>query len=136
MLLPVSLVVVVVVVFFTLSDRASTIPSNILRGCQSGTWSQRGTKINGSHHGDDPLLRPTGIQIATNIYAALQPMAPTNIKTVHGKKRGGTFHGEMDRCRKNQGWTTACSGIPERDGKNQKEDIPTQEGSCWFARPC
>ena len=24
------------------------IPSNI-RGCQSGTWSQRGTKVNGSH---------------------------------------------------------------------------------------
>ena len=30
--------VVVVVVFFTLTDRASTIPSNT-RGCQSGTWS-------------------------------------------------------------------------------------------------
>ena len=29
--------VVVVVVFFTLTDRASTILSNI-RGCQSGTW--------------------------------------------------------------------------------------------------
>ena len=57
-------VVVVVVVVFTLTDRASTIPSNI-RGCQSGTWSQRGTKVNGSHHGDNPLLRPTGIQIAT-----------------------------------------------------------------------
>ena len=38
---------VVVVVVFTLTDRASTIPSNI-RGCQSGTtWSQRGTKVNG-----------------------------------------------------------------------------------------
>ena len=34
----------VVVVVFTLTDRASTIPSNI-RGCQSGTWSQRGTKV-------------------------------------------------------------------------------------------
>ena len=42
-------VVVVVVVFFTLTDRASTIPINI-RGCQSGTWSQRGTKVKGSHH--------------------------------------------------------------------------------------
>ena len=29
---------VVVVVFFTLTDRASTIPNNT-RGCQSGTWS-------------------------------------------------------------------------------------------------
>ena len=73
---------VVVVVVFTLTDRASTIPSNI-RGCQSGTWSQRGTKVNGSHHGDNPLLRPTGIQLATKSYAILQAMAPTNSKTVH-----------------------------------------------------
>ena len=74
--------VVVVVVFFTLTDRASTIPSNI-RGCQSGTWSQKGAKVNGSHHGDNPLLRPTGIQIATIRYATLQAMEPTNNKTVH-----------------------------------------------------
>ena len=33
---------------------------------QSGTWSQRNTKINGSHHHcDNALLKPTGIQIAT-----------------------------------------------------------------------
>ena len=51
--------------------------------CQSRLWSRRGTKVNGSHHGDNPLLRPTGIQIATKCYAALQAMAPTNIKTVH-----------------------------------------------------
>ena len=76
--------VVVVVVFFTLTDRASTIPSNV-RGCQSGTtWSRRGTKVNRSHHhGDNPLLRPTGIQIATKSYATLQAMALTNNKTVH-----------------------------------------------------
>ena len=51
--------------------------------CQSRLWSQRGTKVNGSHHDDNPLLRPTGIQSATKSYAALQAMAPTNIKTVH-----------------------------------------------------
>ena len=73
---------VVIVVFFTLTDRASTIPSNI-SGCQSGTWSQRGTKVNGSHHSDNPLLRPTGIQIATESYATLQAMTPTNNKTVN-----------------------------------------------------
>ena len=72
----------VVVVFFKLTDRASTIPSNICV-CQSGTWSQRGTKVNGSHHGDNPPLGPTGIQIATKSYATLQAMAPTNGKTVH-----------------------------------------------------
>ena len=64
-------------------NRSGLNPSNI-RGCQSGTWSQKGTKVNGSHHGDkDPLLRPTGIQIATKSYATLQAIAPTNIKTVH-----------------------------------------------------
>ena len=41
------------------------------------------SKVNGSHHGDNPLLRPTGIQIATNSYATLQAMAPTNAKTFH-----------------------------------------------------
>ena len=49
--------------------------------------------------------------------------------------RGGTFHGEMDRCRGSQGWTTACNRMPERDGKNQGEDSPKKAGSCWFARP-
>ena len=28
--------------------------------CQSRLWSQRGTKVNGSHDGDNPLLRPKG----------------------------------------------------------------------------
>ena len=36
-----------------------------------------------------------------------------------GGRRGGTFHGKMDRCRESQGWTTACSSMPERDGKDQ-----------------
>ena len=83
MLQPVLLVVVVVVVFFTLTDRISTTPINI-RGCQFGTRSHRGTKVNGSHHhGDNPLLRPIVIQIATKRNATLQPMAPTSIKTIH-----------------------------------------------------
>ena len=51
--------------------------------CQSRLWSQRGTKVNGSHHGDNPLLRPTGIQIATKSYVAPQAMAPIIITTVH-----------------------------------------------------
>ena len=35
--------------------------------CQSlfSSWSRRGTKVNGSHHGDSPLLTPTCIQNAT-----------------------------------------------------------------------
>ena len=54
------ILVVVVVVVFTLTDRASTIPGNI-RGCQSGTWSQRGTKVN-----------PTGHIMVTTRYADQQ----------------------------------------------------------------
>ena len=61
----------------TVTQQVSTIK------CQSRLWSQRRTKVNGSHLDDNPLLRPTGIQIATKSYAALQAMAPTNIKTVH-----------------------------------------------------
>ena len=54
----------------------------------------------------------------------------------NGRTRGGTFDGKKGRCRKKQGWTTACSGMLERDRKNQGEDSPKQAGSCWFARPC
>ena len=38
---------VVVVVFFSLTDRVPTIPSNI-RGCQSGTWSAGQKEIRGT----------------------------------------------------------------------------------------
>ena len=41
------------------------------------------SSINQSNHGDNPLLRPTGIQIATKSSATLQAMAPTNVETVH-----------------------------------------------------
>ena len=47
----------------------------------------------------------------------------------NGRTRGGTFHGKIDRCRKNQGWTTACSGMPKRDGKT-KERIAQGKRAC------
>ena len=65
--------------------------------CQSRLWSQRGTKVNGSNHGDNPLLRPAGIQIATISYAALQAMAPTNIKTVHQTSLLHIIESNLDR---------------------------------------
>ena len=39
--------------------------------------------------------------------------------------KGGTFHGEMDRCRESQGWTTACSIVvcPNVTGRTTKESI-------------
>ena len=51
-----------------------------------------------------------------------------------GGTRGGKFHGEMDRRRGSQGWTTACSSMSERDGKDQGKDSLKQAGSCLFAR--
>ena len=72
---------------FVLATEETTVTQQVIQRpikCQSRLWSQRGTKkVNESHHGDHPLLRPTGIQIATKSYAALQAMAPTNIKTVY-----------------------------------------------------
>ena len=34
-----------------------------------------------------------------------------------GRTRAERFHGEIDRCRESQGWSTACSinSMPERD---------------------
>ena len=65
--------------------------------CQSRLWSQRGTKVNGSHHGDNPLLRPTVIRIATKSYEALQEMAQTNIKTVHQTYLLQNIESNLDR---------------------------------------
>ena len=56
------------VVFASEETTATQQFNNTLIKCQSRLWSQRGTKVNGSHRGDNPitvLLRPTGIQIAT-----------------------------------------------------------------------
>ena len=56
--------------------------------------------------------------------------------TQNNGTRDGTFHDQIDRCSGSQGWTTACSRMRERDGKDQGEDSPKQAGSCWFARSC
>ena len=40
--------------------------------------------------------------------------------------RGGTFYGENGSLQRSQGWTTAGTSMPERDGKDQRQDSPTQ----------
>ena len=47
--------------------------------------------------------------------------------TQNSRTRGGTFHGEMDRCRESQGWTTACSGMPERGWKDKERIAQSKE---------
>ena len=44
--------------------------------------------------------------------------------------RGGILHDEMDRGRESQYCNAACSSMPERDGKDQREDSPKQARSC------
>ena len=119
----ISVVVVVVVVDshiqrIVLATEETTVTQQVSHRpikCQSRLWSQRGTKANGSHHGDNPLLRPTGIQIATKSYAALQAMAPTNIKTVH---QTSLLHIESTR-------NVVAYPRPAFSAKNRKNYAPT-----------
>ena len=89
----------------------------------------------GRNRGRPHITIELELSASTPTSGRLQPRRRGNVAK-RQKTRGGTFHGEMDRCRESQGWTTACSGMPERDGKDQEEDSPKQAGSCWFARPC
>ena len=68
---------------FSLNTNTTTSTFNVLSSTTEETavtqiimtillvWSQRGTKVNGSrHHDNNPLLKPTGIQIATKFLPA------------------------------------------------------------------
>ena len=44
-----------------------------------------------------------------------------------GGARGQTFHGEMDHCRENEGWTTTCSSICSNVTGRTKERIAQSE---------
>ena len=70
--------------------------------CQSRLWSQRGPKVNGSHHGDNPLLRPTGIQIATKKVMRLckqwhRPISKRFIKPPYSISRATSIDSECCR---------------------------------------
>ena len=64
--------------------------------------------------------------------ALLQPRARGAAQ--EGRTRGGTSHGETNRCSDNQGWNTVYNSIFERDREDQGKDSPKQACSCWFAR--
>ena len=55
---------------------------------------------------------------------------------INADQRTTAAQDEGEWRRESQGWTTACSGMPERHGKDQEEDSSKQAESCWFARPC
>ena len=102
--------------------------------CRSRLWSQRGTKVNGSHHGDNPLLRPTGIQIATKIYAALQALAPTNIKTYH--QTSFLLHIESNLDRLGMLSPTQDQRSQQRTGKNTLQPVLINKAKFLKATHC
>ena len=61
------------------------------------------------------------LSATTPITGRLQPRTRGNGAERWNKGRN-IFQDQMDRCRESQGWTTACSRMPERDGKVQEED--------------
>ena len=87
--------------------------------CQSRLWSQRGTKVNGSHHGDNPLLRPTGIQIATKVMRLYKqwhrPISKRFIKPPYSISRAISIDSECCRLPT----TSVLSKKPEQLRSNQ-----------------
>ena len=61
------------------------------------------------------------LSASTPASGRLQPRTRGN--GAEPRNKGGTFHDEMDRCRESQGWTTVCSGMPERDGKTKERIV-------------
>ena len=49
----------------------------------------------------------------------------------NGRTRGGTFHGEVYRCRESQGWSTAgvCPNVTERTKKRIAQSKRARAGS-------
>ena len=65
-----------------------------------------------------------GVSSTTSELSASKPtsgrLQPRNRGNDEGRRnKGRNVHGEMDRCRESQGWTTACRSMPERDGKER-----------------
>ena len=53
----------------------------------------------------------------------LQPRTRGNGARRYNKGRNNASWQIINHCRESQGWSTACSGMSERDGKNQGEDL-------------
>ena len=74
------------------------------------------------------------LSASTPTSGRLQPRTRGN--GTERQNEGGNIAWRNESLQRIHGWTTACSGMPERVRKNQEEDRPKQEGSSWFARPC
>ena len=85
---------IVVVVFFTLTDRASTIIHSNIRGCQSGTWSELFQLIN-----QITILRALVIVWSSHIIYSKSMDEPGKV--------GIPAHGQLNR--KNKSFLSLCA---------------------------
>ena len=95
-----------------------------------GLWGGAGKRVDGVFPGPPQSFRNQR-----------RPMDDCSLRTrgngAERQNKGWDISWQNGSLQKNQGWTTACSGMPERDAKDQGEDNPKQVGSsCWFGRPC
>ena len=58
---------------------------------RSRSWSLRRTEVNGSHHGDGPLLKQIGIQIATESLPGPTNREPVGVKTMSFLSKNYSF---------------------------------------------
>ena len=86
--------------------------------CQSRLWSQRGTKVNGSHHGDNPLLRPKGSKSRQKVMRLYKqwhrPISKRFIKPPYSISRATSIDSECCRLPT----TSVLSKKPEKLRKN------------------
>ena len=124
---PSSCVVVVVVVVdshiqrIVLATEETTVTQQVSHRpikCQSRLWSQRGTKVNGSHHGDNPLLRPKGSKSRQKVMRLYKqwhrPISKRFIKPPYSISRATSIDSECCRLPT----TNVLSKKPEKLRKN------------------
>ena len=126
--------------------------------CQSRLWSQRGTKVNGSHHGDNPLLRPKGSKSRQKVIRLYKqwhrPISKRFIKPPYSISRATSIDSECcrlpttnvlskkpEKLRKNYAPTSFDQQVQDSQGhtlyRNKKNEIPRSmvvEALSWRSR--
>ena len=111
----------------TVTQRVSHRPIK----CISRLWSQRGTKVNGSHHSDNPLLKPTGIQMRQKVMRLYKQWhRPIIIKTVH---QTSLLHNQSNLDRLGMLSPTHDQRSQQRNGKSTLQPILMNEFKFIFS---
>ena len=109
---------------FVVRTEDTRLPTCVLFVELMGSACYLGNREN-SAWGDSRTI--SELSVSTPTSERLQPRTKGN--GTRRRSTGWNFSSqdEMDCCsRESQGWTTACSSMPERDGKDQGQDTPKQ----------